>query len=184
MLSQRNNISVKEKEIYSFTLNWIHERGVELEEIAELTFYLQKDYVPHLTMEECLYNVKQVLKKREVQNAVITGIQLDVLAERQQLEEPLLSMIIRDEGLYGIDEVLSMAILNVYGSIGLTNYGFIDKAKPGVLTRLNNKHDGKIHTFLDDLIAAIAASASSRIAHNHKMKQDDEPVTMNLPASQ
>ncbi|MGA9175414.1 MAG: phosphatidylglycerophosphatase A [Thermoactinomyces sp.] len=167
----RTNVS--EEELYQTTLQWINKRGVELKEIAELTLFLQKDYLPGLTIDECLENVKQVLKKREVQNAVLTGIQLDVLAEQRQLEEPLLDMIIRDEGLYGIDEILSMAILNVYGSIGLTNYGYIDRIKPGVLKRLNDKHDGQIHTFLDDIVGAIAASASSRLAHNRKHPQPD-----------
>jgi phosphatidylglycerophosphatase A len=164
---------VSEEELYQTTLQWIAKRGVELKEIAELTFFLQKDYLPSLTLEECLENVKQVLKKREVQNAVLTGIQLDMLAECRQLEEPLLDMLVRDEGLYGIDEVLSMAILNVYGSIGLTNYGYIDRVKPGVLKRLNDKHDGEIHTFLDDIVGAIAASASSRLAHNRKQAPPD-----------
>ena len=117
-------------------------------------------------MEKCLASVRHVLTKREVQNAVMTGIQLDMLAEKKQIEEPLLSIINNDEGLYGIDEILSVAILNVYGSIGLTNYGYIDRIKPGVLARLNNHDSKQTHTFLDDLVGAIAASASARIAHS------------------
>ncbi|MFC7439684.1 phosphatidylglycerophosphatase A [Laceyella putida] len=152
--------------------NCIKERGVQLEEIAELTLYLQKDYYPDITLAECLEHVNQVLTKREVQNAVITGIQLDVLAERNLLERPLQQMVMHDESLYGIDEILSVAILNVYGNIGLTNYGFIDRVKPGVLARLNNKHDGEIHTFLDDIVGAIAASAAARLAHNRKRLQE------------
>jgi len=53
----------------------------------------------------------------------------------------------------------------VYGSIGFTNYGYIDKQKPGILERLNDKSTGECHTFLDDLVGAIAAAASSRLAH-------------------
>jgi phosphatidylglycerophosphatase A len=166
-------IPTSEREVHHTTLTWIKKRGVSLDEITELTFYLQKDYVPDLTMEECYAHVEQVLKKREVQNAVLTGIQLDLLAEREQLFEPLQDMIVRDESLYGIDEILSIAILNVYGSIGLTNYGYIDRVKPGVLARLNNKNDGKIHTFLDDLVGAIAASAASRLAHHRKRQQEE-----------
>lgn len=156
-----------EKDIYQYTINLIEERGVHLSEIAELTHTLQKDYYPDLTFEVCLEHVQHVLTKREVQNACLTGIQLDMLAEQNLLMKPLQSMVRNDEGLYGIDEVLSCAILNVYGSIGLTNYGYLDRLKPGVLKRLNNKHDGKIHTFLDDLVGAIAASAAARIAHSH-----------------
>lgn len=144
------------------------ERGVTVEHIAELVMLLQKEYIEHLTLEECRENVKQVLQKREVQNAVLTGIQLDMLAEQSQLDSPLQEMIKQDESLYGCDEVLALSIVNVYGSIGLTNFGYIDKLKPGILQRLNDKTDGEIHTFLDDIIGAIAAAASSRIAHRAK----------------
>ncbi|MDQ0416555.1 phosphatidylglycerophosphatase A [Croceifilum oryzae] len=161
-------IPASAKEVHQTTIEWIHRRGINESQIAELTFYLQKDFFPDLTLEECLTNVEKVLEKREVQNAVLTGIQLDILAEAGSLLEPLQDMIVRDEGLYGIDEVLSIAILNVYGSIGLTNYGYIDRVKPGILAKLNCKTDGEIHTFLDDLAGAIAAAAASRIAHNRK----------------
>ncbi|GAB2694750.1 phosphatidylglycerophosphatase A [Paenibacillus thermoaerophilus] len=146
---------------------WMASRGVTREQIAELVLFLQKDYFPNLTVEECLEHVDRVMAKREVQNAVLTGIQLDVLAERGQLMPPLQEMVYHDEGLYGCDEVLSLSIVNVFGSIGYTNFGYIDKQKPGVLKRLNDKSDGQIHTFLDDLVGAIAAAASSRLAHRH-----------------
>lgn len=96
---------------------------------------------------------------------MITGVQLDVLAEKGLLEEPLLSIVKTDEGLYGVDEILAFSIVNVYGSIGFTNYGYIDKLKPGILKYLNDKSTGKVNTFLDDLVGAIAAAASSRLAH-------------------
>ncbi len=41
---------------------------------------VEEKYVPGLTKEECLLNVTSVLKKREVQNAVITGIEMDVIS--------------------------------------------------------------------------------------------------------
>lgn len=144
------------------------ERGVTIEDIAELVMYLQGKYHPNLQMEECLYNVDRVLQKREVQNAILTGIQLDILAENGKLEEPLQSIIAEDEGLYGVDEILAFSIVNVYGSIGFTNYGYIDKQKPGILKKLNDHSSGKVHTFLDDIIGAIAAAASSRLAHSTK----------------
>lgn len=127
--------------------------------------YLQSGYHENLQMSDCLHNVERVLSKREVQNAILTGIQLDILAEKKLLEEPLLSIIEIDEGLYGVDEILAFSIVNVYGSIGFTNYGFIDKQKPGILKYLNDKSTGKVNTFLDDIVGAIAAAASSRLAH-------------------
>ena len=144
---------------------WLKDRGVKIDDIAELVYFLQKSYHPHLQLEECRENVERVLSKREVQNAVITGIQLDILAEERKLQEPLQNIIETDEGLYGVDEVLALSIVNVYGSIGFTNFGYIDKLKPGILKDLNDKSSGKCHTFLDDIVGAIAAAASSRLAH-------------------
>ncbi|MCA0986641.1 phosphatidylglycerophosphatase A family protein [Guptibacillus algicola] len=143
----------------------LKERGVELEDIAELVYYLQVKYHPNLQMEECRTNVDRVLSKREVQNAVLTGIQLDELAEKNMLDQPLQDILMKDEGLYGVDEIIALSIVNVYGSIGFTNYGYIDKLKPGILEKLNDKSSGLCHTYLDDIVGAIAAAASSRLAH-------------------
>ncbi|MFZ3576762.1 phosphatidylglycerophosphatase A [Virgibacillus sp. DJP39] len=144
---------------------WLTERGVTLDDIAELVYYLQSKYHDDLSMEDCLHNVDRVLTKREVQNAVLTGIQLDKLAEQKMLDFPLQQTIETDESLYGVDEIIALSIVNVYGSIGFTNYGYIDKQKPGILERLNDKSTGECHTFLDDIVGAIAAAASSRLAH-------------------
>ncbi len=144
---------------------WLEERGVTLEDIADLVYYLQNKYQDNLTLDTCLENVDRVLMKREVQNAIITGIQLDVLAEQKNLASPLQEILETDESLYGIDEVIALSIVNVYGSIGFTNYGYIDKQKPGILEKLNDKSNG-CHTFLDDIVGAIAAAASSRLAHS------------------
>jgi len=145
--------------------HWLKKRGVEIEDIAELVMFLQQKYHPNLNMEECIENVDRVITKREVQNAILTGIQLDMLAEKGLLEEPLQSIIAVDESLYGVDEILAFSIVNVYGSIGFTNYGYIDKLKPGILKKLNDHSSGDCHTFLDDIVGAIAAAASSRLAH-------------------
>ncbi|PWF99619.1 phosphatidylglycerophosphatase A family protein [Levilactobacillus bambusae] len=155
------------------TIELLKERGVSLTDIGELVIFLQKDYIKGLTMDMAIDSVQAVLSKREVQNAVITGIQLDVSAEKNQLLQPLQTIIERDEGLYGVDETMALSIVNVYGSIGFTNYGYIDKVKPGILTKLNAHKPGEIHTFLDDLVGAVAAAAASRLAHADPKEQDD-----------
>ncbi|MEB6551203.1 phosphatidylglycerophosphatase A [Heyndrickxia sporothermodurans] len=144
---------------------WLNKRGVTIEDIAELVMFLQQKYHPDLQIEDCIENINRVLSKREVQNAILTGIQLDILAEKKLLDEPLQSIIEVDESLYGVDEILAFSIVNVYGSIGFTNYGYIDKQKPGILQKLNDHSSGDCHTFLDDIVGAIAAAASSRLAH-------------------
>ena len=140
-------------------------RGVTMKDMGELVFFLQKDYIEDITLEKCIESVDAVLTKREVHNTIITGIQLDILAEKGEMIAPLQEIVAEDEGLYGIDEILALSIVNVYGSIGFTNYGYIDKVKPGILKKLN-EHNGKdVHTFLDDIVGAIAAAAASRLAH-------------------
>ncbi len=156
----------KQSELERVARQWLEERGVTINDIAELVYYLQSGYFDNLSMEVCIHNVNRVLTKREVQHAILTGIQLDKLAEEKKLSEPLQDIINRDEGLYGIDEVIAFSIVNVYGSIGFTSYGFIDKQKPGILKKLNDHSDGAVHTFLDDIVGAIAAAASSRLAHS------------------
>ena len=41
------------------------ERGVKIEDIAELVMYLQNEYHENLQIEECLYNVERVLSKQK-----------------------------------------------------------------------------------------------------------------------
>lgn len=169
--------SLDSKKIASATNEWLEQRGVSKREIAELTYFLQESYVKNLTIEKCLESVEAVLEKREVQNAVLTGIQLDMLAEQGKLLSPLQEMIEHDEGLYGCDEILALSIVNVYGSIGLTNFGYVDKMKPGCLKRLNAKNEFNKHTFLDDIVGAIAAAASSRIAHRYQEEKEKQRDT-------
>ena len=156
------------EELNKIAIEMIERRGVKLDDIADLVWDLQIKYYPDLTKEICLENIHAVLKKRETVHAVLTGIALDEIAEKKGLPEPLQSIVESDEGLFGIDEIIPLSIVNVYGSIGLTNYGYLDKEKVGILKELDEMKGGKVHTFLDDLIAAIAAAAASRIAHSRE----------------
>jgi len=145
----------------------LQSRGVEVGDIADIVFQLQTKYHPDLTMADCHESVLRVLEKREVQHAIWTGLALDRLAEQKLLPQPLQSMMEQDEPLYGVDEILALSVTNVYGSIGLTNFGYLDKTKLGIIGRLNND-TAQIHVFLDDLVASVAAAAAARIAHQHQ----------------
>jgi phosphatidylglycerophosphatase A len=155
-------------ELHEITVEKLKERGVTIEDIAEIVMFLQEDYCEGLTMEMCTENVLAVLKKRETIHAVLTGIALDELAEKRALPEPIQSIIERDEPLYGIDEVIPLSIANIYGTIGFTNFGYLDKEKIGIIKELDNTKNGKVNTFLDDIVAAVAAASASRIAHSKK----------------
>ncbi|HAV20151.1 MAG TPA: phosphatidylglycerophosphatase A [Firmicutes bacterium] len=149
----------------------LKERGVTLDDIADAARFLQANYHADLKKEELLESIHSVLDKREVQFALMTAVELDKQAENKTyLDKDLEAIIRRDEGLYGVDEVLAYGICNLYGSIALTNFGFIDKKKYGIIEKLNG--DGKdgryCHTFLDDIVGAIAASAASRFAHGDR----------------
>lgn len=154
-------------EHYNLAIKKLKERGVTIEDIAEITLFLQTKYMKGLTLEHCIKEVENVIKKRESINAILTGIALDEMAEKKLIEKELCDIIIDDKGLYGIDEILALSIVNVHGSIALTNFGYADKIKPGIVKVIDNEghQNGKCNTFLDDIVCAIAASAASRIAH-------------------
>jgi len=147
----------------------LNKRGVKISDITEIVYFLQSKYLPGLTMKTCEEAVDRVLSKREVHYAILTGVELDMKAEKKELSEPLQTLVDSDYPLYGIDEILVLSICNVYGSIGLTNFGYVDKIKPGiigVLDKQGKESEEHCHTFLDDLIGAIAAAAASSVAHN------------------
>ena len=140
-------------------------RGVTIEEIAKIVFEMQLPYNVGLTIDHCIESIKSVLKKREMQHAILVGIELDELAEKKMLSEPLQQIIESDEGLFGVDETIALGAVFTYGSIAVTTFGHLDKNKIGLISELDTKSGGGIHTFLDDLVASIAASAASRLAH-------------------
>lgn len=141
-------------------------RGVNIEDIAYCAMVLQQKYHPEVSLEECVEMTRSVIAKREVQHAILTGIQLDILADSKlEMVGNLKEILNNDEGLYGIDEVLAYGICNLYGSIALTNYGYIDKEKPCIIGKLNDDKS-QCNCFLDDIVGAIAAAVASKIAHN------------------
>lgn len=149
----------------------LQKRGVTIEQISEIVFKLQKPYNDRLTEDECIDSILAVLSKREVQYTLYTGIALDELAEKKLLPEPLQSILEADEPLFGVDETLALGIVHVYGMIGLTSFGYLDKEKMGIIRTLNDDKSS-VHVFLDDLICGLAAAASARIAHQNEHAPD------------
>jgi len=153
--------------MYEKCVDYLRMRGVTLDDIADCVLFLQRDYHPYITKNICMQAIKEVLHKREVQHAILTGICMDIAAENHHLKDAQLEQILmKDSSLYGIDEVLAYGICNLYGSIALTNYGYIDKCKPGIIQKLNEDHELQCNTFLDDIIGAIAAASAGKLAHN------------------
>lgn len=154
------------------------DRGVTPYDIALIVLEMQQPYSKSLTVEICEENVVAVLQKREVQHALLVGIELDMLAEQGKLSEPLQSLVSQDEGLFGCDETLALGSVLGYGSIAVTTFGHLDKEKTGIIKKLDTKRGKQVNTFLDDLVASVAASASSRIAHRLRdIEEQGIPVT-------
>lgn len=166
---------VHSREVKEAALKRLNERGVQLEDIAEIVYVMQSPYSPHLTKKACLESVHAVLEKREIQHAILVGVELDMLAEKKELSEPLQSIVATDEGLFGCDETLALGSVFGYGSIAVTTFGYLDKEKVGIIRHLDNKDGKSVHTFLDDIVASIASSASSRLAH--RLRDEEEGLT-------
>ncbi|MDD3822106.1 MAG: phosphatidylglycerophosphatase A [Bacilli bacterium] len=163
------------EKLHQLTINTLKERGVTIESIAEIVYDLQKDYTDNLTIEYCQETILSVLKKREVIYAILVGIALDKGAEQGLFTKEINEVILDDNSLFGIDEILALSIINVYGSIALTNFGYVDKIKPFIIGKLNRLGEQKKQctTFLDDLVAAIAAASASKMAHDRLKKEDN-----------
>ncbi|MDN4073645.1 phosphatidylglycerophosphatase A family protein [Fictibacillus terranigra] len=163
---------VHSRDVESAARSLLAERGVTIPEIAEIVFEMQSPFSPQLTMTECIESVDAVITKREIQHALLVGIELDKLAEKKMLSEPLQSIVEMDEGLFGVDETIALGAVFGYGSIAVTTFGHLDKYKLGIIRKLDTKTSEGIHTFLDDLVASIAANASSRLAHRLRDQEE------------
>jgi phosphatidylglycerophosphatase A len=154
-------------DFYEYCVELIEARGVTVGEIAEVTFDLQKPYLDGITVEDAEEAVRAVIHKREAQFAIMTALEVDRLTEEGSLQGPIADIIKEDFGLYGVDEILALSVVNIYGSIGLTNFGYLDKRKIGVIKELDDRsrNPEQVNTFFDDIICAIAAAAASRMAH-------------------
>ncbi|AVK61335.1 phosphatidylglycerophosphatase A [Lactobacillus sp. CBA3605] len=156
-----------DKAAYEFVIKALAAKGITYKEIAQITFNLQIKYVPELTIAECETEAQEVLHKRELLNNAMVALELDRLATEGQLKEPLQSIVANDAGVFGVDEGLALNMANIYGTIGVTNYGYVDKVKEGVIKQLDTDKSGVVNTFIDDLVGAIAAAVAAKIAHKY-----------------
>lgn len=153
---------------YSYMMAKLYEFNVGVHNIAQVVYDEQKKYNEKLTMAYCMQAVEKVLAKREVQHGMLVALFLDEQAQCKNMPYPLQYIIEDDEPSFGADETLAKTVLNVYGSIADSNWGYLDKTKPGIIGELNDgqKNGGRVTTFLDDMVAAVAAGAEGIVAHN------------------
>lgn len=162
------NFRVHSDEVTKAAHEALERRGVTIDAIAEIVYEMQEPFNKGLQLSHCVESVESVLQKREMQHALLVGIELDVLAEQGKLSAPLQQIVGSDEGLFGVDEMIGLGAVLTYGSIAVTTFGHLDRNKIGIIRKLDTKVGGQVHTFLDDLVASIAASASARIAHRQR----------------
>ena len=144
----------------------LEDRGVTIRDMAEIVYDLQVPYNNTLTMEYCEEIIDSILGKTEVQNALMLGIEIDKLHEKGLLEDKFLNdMISRDAGIFGLDEIIGLNLTYCYGTIAITNFGYLDKVKPKIIGKLDNSKE-KTNVFLDDLACGICAAACGKLAHN------------------
>ena len=106
------------------------------------------------------------MHKRELLNNAMVALELDRLAEENQIKEPLLSIIRKDAGVFGVDDALALQISDIYGTIGATNFGYLDRVKYGIIKSFDTD-ENHINTFIDDLLGAIVAAVCGKIAHKY-----------------
>lgn len=143
--------------------------GITVAKMAEIVYRDQKPYIDNLTEREANWAVSCVLNKTEFQDGLLVAIYLDKVAQMFNLmneRDPLMDRLIVDHPNFGADEHLAMSLAGLYGSIATTNYGYIDKTKPGIVGELNEmgKSGEYVTTMIDDMIGVIIASAEAKLA--------------------
>ena len=162
-----NKVYYSRDEMQKINTEKLLERGVTIEEIAKIAYQQQYRYNKDIKMEDCVESVEKILSLRDIFHLLQLGAEIDRLTEERAVRGPIQAIMEYDLGVFGVDEIFGLDIARLYGAIGQTNFGDIDVNKPGVVAKLNE--EGKMgskhcHTFLDDIVGAIAAAASTRVA--------------------
>ena len=155
------------EEMKNLNILKLKERGVTIDEIAKIAYDQEAKYNKNVQMRECIESVEKILSLRDVFHLLQLGAEIDRLAEEGMFKGPIQDIIQNDLGVFGIDEIFGLDIARLYGAIGQTNFGDIDVNKPGVVKRLNDEGkpgNPKCHTFMDDIVGAIAAAATTRVS--------------------
>jgi alpha-ribazole phosphatase CobZ len=141
-------------------LERLRERGITLEDMVNAGLEM---FVPHPgieSKEKAAQMLREVLLELtsdvNVCSLVLAGLRLEEDARRGLIPGLAASSYSKDPVFLVADEALGMSIATyVAGTLGLFEYMRFDRAKPGVLKKLG--------PFVDDVIGALVASASSRV---------------------
>lgn len=174
------------EEMFEMNRDALLERGVTIRDIAEIAFNQQSRYNKNISMNVCIESVEKILSYRDIFHIVQLSIAIDKMTEEGKFSGPIQDIMRADLGMFGIDEIFGLNIAAMYGVVGQTNFGDIDVNKPGIVRKLNEEgKSAKCHTFLDDVVGALGAAASTRVAQivseNESSKDPNyEPIQFDL----
>ena len=163
---QKQGFKYPDEKATNYVINELQRNGVSIDDIADIAFSYEEKYIPNLTHEVVWNAVDTILHKREVANTAMVALNLDKLATNGMLDEPLQYLVEEDAGVFGVDELLASGIANLYGQIGITNFGYADKDKTGIIKHLDTVKGKKVNTFIDDIVGALAAATAAKITHD------------------
>lgn len=176
------------EEMLEMNIKTLKDRTVEVDEIVEVAFNQQAKWNKNIALADVKESVLKILSLRDTFHILQLGAEIDRLTDEGLFQGPILDVLKADLGMFGIDELFGLELAGMYGTIGKTNFGDIDVNKPLVVDRLNGEGKeagGMCHTFLDDIVGAIAAAASTRVAQitNEEEARKDpsvEEITLKL----
>lgn len=135
-------------------------RGVTINDIATGTkTFLTDKYHDEVDETKLDHAIQQVLHKDEVADIILTALYLDEQAETMPDDQPLTARLQRDANGHNVDEILAIAITQQFSAAATVHYGLLDDLKPGLIGVINDKTDS-INVYLDDILAALIASAA------------------------
>ena len=160
------------EEMYELNKERLESRGVTVEDIAKIAQKQQSKYTPNIDLAVCMESTQKILSYPDAFHMIQLGIEIDELAEQGKLSSPIQEILKADLGLFGIDELFGLELAGNFGIIGRTTFGELDVNKPGIISKLNDEGnlEGQCHTFLDDIVGALAACASTRVAQVYKAR--------------
>lgn len=147
---------------FKFAVDYLNRINVTFRDIAEICKMNQEKY-SNKDLDYYENTVVRVLHKREVLNHLMVMAFLDDADKGGFLPSPLNDIIHNDMGCFGVDESLALGGSQIFGSIAITNYSYIDKTKPLKIGELDSSNGAT--TFADDIVGMICACVIAHSVH-------------------
>jgi alpha-ribazole phosphatase CobZ len=142
-------------------LSRLKERGIELDDLVETGMELFTDS-RSLTKKKVARTLRKrlgsVLSDINVASLIIAAMRLDEEGESGRIPSLSQEAFMKDPIALVTDETIGMAIANyVAGTLGVHNFLYYDREKPGIMK--------KLEPFMDDAIGGLVSGVMSRILY-------------------